>query len=1366
MTSPGTISEARQQLLAKLRRGEVQFSNDASEPLISRPPGAEVPLSPGQEQIWFHHQLAGSVPIYNESVTIHKHGPLDRSVLERCFNEIVRRHEIWRSAFPMRDGKLVQRIETNVNVPLTFVELSQLPVEEREAEAVRIASEDASRPFDLNVAPAFRVHLVRWAEDYHRIYLTVHHLVFDGVSIYRVLIGELAALYEAYSAGRPSPLPELEVQYGDYAAWKQRKVASSSNAAQLHYWRETLADLPSLDLPVDRPRPTEPTFHGGMETCTLQAQLIDALKELGRSEGATPYMTLLAVFEVLLYRYSGQDEIVLGGATNTRTRPEFEPLIGYFLNTVVFRTHAEAGLSFRQFLARVKSTVLGALAHSEIPFDEIVRELAPKRDSSRHPLFQVLFSMRPPFADFPAGWDVTDMEVHTGASSFDLFVEFSEHPRGLDGRFVYNTDLFDRSTIQRLQAHFQVLLQQLIANPDQAISQVPLLTDRERNTLLVDWNNTGKSFPRLPVHKLFEAQVKRGPACPALVFRGRELTYAELNARSNQLAHYLRSIGAENGTLVGLYMERSFEMVVALLAILKSGAAYVPYDPELPPSRLKTMIEDSGPVCVITQRDLYRQLAGYATRTIVVDSGSNAIADQPDSNPRIPIAPADAIYAIYTSGSTGVPKAAINTHEAVSNRILWMQDQYPLASSDRVLQKTPYSFDVSVWEFFWPIISGATLVIAEPGGHRDAGYLTNLIRAERITTIHFVPSMLREFLDAANLDRCGSLRRVFSSGETLPSELRDKFYRRLRAELHNLYGPTEAAVDVTYWDCGNQSPCTTVPIGRPISNVKTYILDRHLTPVPAGVAGELYIGGIAVARGYLNRPELSAERFIPDPFSTDPHARLYRTGDRARFLADGNIEYLGRLDNQVKLRGFRIEPGDIEATLLKSEQVRGAAVLLRNADNVGQQLVAYLVPNESELDVPALRAFLKGRLPQYMIPSAFVAVDSLPKTASGKLDRMALPAPEIGLHARREFVAPADEIEERLANIWQDLLGVYPVSVTDNYFDLGGHSLLALQLFSAIKFCLHLDLPLATLFYAPTIRTMAGIIRDSGIEAASPVVPIQPNGTKPAIYCIGALNGEVILFRRLATELGQDQPIYGLQPFSLVDRLSTVETLAASYIQELSRRGEHRPFCLLGYSFGGLVALEMARQLRAKGAEPALVALVDTTYLSGSKATESWSERIRRYRFHLNRIASGAGGIAHLVSRLRSRSFRMMHKVSITLGVDRPKIASDIFGRQLLAGENYRAKPYPGRVYLLKAESRPEFFDSPHLGWANILSNLQIDEVPGDHGTINTGMNLRILARKLAAFLQDASSSDSGRQAAAVSACAPAGNVNSLHQPG
>jgi len=1342
MNDAGTVSDARRQLLERIRRGEVQVPSGASKPAIPRQSGAQGPPSPGQEQIWFHAQLAGDAPIYNESVTIHKRGSLDRRILERCFDEIMRRHELWRSSFSTADGKVVQRVHSDLRADLPFHDLSHLPAEEREAESTRLATEDVRWPFDLSVAPLFRARVVRWSEDYHRIYITVHHLAFDGLSIYRVLASELAALYSAYSQGLKSPLPELPVQYRDYAVWKQQDLESSVRAAQMNYWRETLRDLPTLELPTDRPRPAEPTFRGGMETCAIPAQLIAGIKALARSEGATPYMILLAVFQVLLYRYSGQEEIVVGGVTNTRTRPELEPLIGYFLNAVVYRTRVEGDSSFRQFLGNVRSTVLGALANSDIPFDSVVRELALKREPGRHPLFQVLFSMRPPFTDFPEGWDVTDMEVHSASTGWDLFVEFSEHPDALDGRIVYNTDLFDQATIRRLEEHFQQLLRSLLADPDQSLARVSLLTEGERRTLLVDWNDTAQSFPHLTIHEMFEAQVEASPDRRALVFRGRELTYAELNARANRLAHWLRQNGAAGGSLIGVLMERSFEMVVALVAILKSGAAYVPYDPELPAARLRMTLEDSNPVCVITQEKFRGNLADFSGTIVVLDSDregrhGDELDAQPDFNPRVRVEPADAIYAIYTSGSTGLPKAAVNTHEAVANRILWMQDRYSLESSDRVLQKTPYSFDVSVWEFFWPIMCGATLVIAEPGGHRDPGYLAGLIGSERITTIHFVPSMLREFLDAPDLDGCRSLKRVFASGEALPPDLRDKFFHRLAAQLHNLYGPTEAAVDVTYWDCSVQAPCPSVPIGRPIANVKTYILDRHLEPVPIGVPGELHIGGIALARGYLNREELTRERFIPDPFDPRPGARLYKTGDRARYLPDGNIEYLGRNDNQIKLRGLRIELGEIEAALLASGQVRASAVLLQEGASGGPRLVAYAVPAGKELDPPALRAFLKQRLPEYMLPSAFIALESLPKTPSGKLDRKALPAAEFQAGAQREFVPPADEIEERLTNLWQELLGVHPVSVTDNYFDLGGHSFLALRLFSEIKFCFHVDLPLGTLFYAPTVRTLASAIREAGVQPPSTVVPIQPQGAKPRIYCIGALNGELILFRPLALELGAEQPMFGLQPFSLPHRTATVEQLAAAYIEQLQLHGERQPFCLLGYSFGGLVALEMAHQLRKVGAEPELVALIDSNYLAGTKALESWSDRFRRYRYHLDRLVEGMEGFRQLAGRMRLHLFRAMYKVSTSVGVPMTGIPLDIAGRQLLAAENWRAKPYPGRVCLFKAQSGAEFFSSdPALGWGGVLSNLRIEEVPGDHGTINTGANLKILTSKLNAALE------------------------------
>lgn len=1089
MTNSEATSEARQRLLEKMRRGSSRNSSVTPEPAIPRMRGNQGPLSPGQEQIWFHGQLAGDTPIYNESVTIHRRGPLDRAILERCLTEIARRHELWRSAFPMVDGQLVQQVEPDFHVALPYRDLSSLSPEQREVESRRLAAEDVRRPFDLNQAPLVRWRLVRWSEDYHRLYLTLHHLMFDGVSVYRILISELGALYAAYSSGQPSPLPELPLQYRDYAAWKKH-AASGGREAQMKYWRETLGENPPvLQLPADRPCPAERAWQGGMESCVIPASLIGGVKALSRGEGVTPYMVLLAVFQVLLYRYSGQDDFVIGGSTNTRTRPELESLMGYFLNAVVYRTRVNGDVSFRDFLGIVKTTVLDALANSDVPFDAIVRDLAPQRDPNRHPLFQVLFSMRPPFEEFPGGWDITDMEAHSAATGWDLFVEFSEHPEALAGRFVYSTELFDRATILRMQTHFQELLRNLLANPDQALSRVPLLGEPERRMLLEDWNDTAKSFSKRLLHELFEEQAERNGGREALVFRGERMTYAELNARANKLAHLLRLQGAQRGSFIGVCMDRSFEMVVALLAVLKSGAAYVPFDPELPAARLHMMLDDTRPVCVIAQQHLVAKLADWSGQKIVLDAAPQDWGAQPASNPQIPIEPTDAVYAIYTSGSTGIPKAAVNTHEAVANRILWMQDHYGLEARDRILQKTPYSFDVSVWEFFTPLACGASLVIAEPGGHRDAGYLISLIQAERITALHFVPSMLREFLDVENLDRCASIRRVFSSGEALPRDLRQKFYDRLRAELHNLYGPTEAAVEVTYWDCSREASGATVPIGRPIANVTAYILDRHLEPVPIGVAGELYIGGIAVAQGYLNRPELTQERFIADPFSRKTGARLYKTGDRARFLPDGNIEYLGRDDNQVKLRGFRIELGEIETAILAHEQVRAAAVVLHQ-DRASAQLIAYVVPAGSTLETPELQAFLGERLPEYMMPARFVFLDSLPLLSNGKLNRNALPAPEYTeSRPTREFAPPRNPIEEKLSRIWEDLLE-QPVGIDQSFFDLGGHSLLLIRMIALVQKEFGQRLSVATVLASPTIEALAGVLT---LQSELPVgLPARP----------------------------------------------------------------------------------------------------------------------------------------------------------------------------------------------------------------------------------------------------------------------------------
>ena len=1309
MIDSGTSQEARRQLLEKLRRGEVRVLNGTRPQPIPRLQGEQGPLSPGQEQIWFHSQLATRAPAYNESVTIHKRGPLDPAILRRCFEEIARRHEIWRSAFPMIDGQAIQRVHPNLRLDLPFVDLSHLSPGAREQESVRIATEDVRRPFDLNDAPLFRIRLVKWADDYHRIYLTVHHLVFDGVSIYRVMIAELAALYQAYSHGQPSPLAELPLQYRDYASWKQQNLDTATHAAQMKYWREDLAGLPSLELPTDRPRPAGPTYGGGMETTSIPASVVAAIKDLARKEGITPYMLLLAVFQVLLYRYSGQDDIVVGGATNTRTRPELEPLIGYFLNPVVFRTRVDSELSFRQFLGSVRRVVVDALAHSDIPFAAIVRELAPKRDPGRHPLFQVLFSMRPPFKDFPDGWDVTDMEAHSGVTGFDLFVEFSEHPDAFDGRFVYSTELFDNATILRFQRHFHELLRQLLANPDQAVSRVPFLTAEERHMLIVEWNKTAKTFPKQHIHELFEAQAEANPDRCALVFRDQKITYAELNARSNMIAHWLRESGAANGSLIGVCMERSFEMVLALLGILKAGCAYVPYDPELPAARINMMLEDSQPFCVITHATVRQALADCAVKLLVLDSICAAIADQRTSNPLLRVESSDAIYAIYTSGSTGVPKAAVNTHAAVANRILWMQDRYQLQPGDRVLQKTPFSFDVSVWEFFWPIVCGATLVIAEPGGHRDPAYLAGIIAAERITTIHFVPSMLREFLELSNLQRCRSLQRVFSSGEALPADLRRNFYLRcgasgVFAQLHNLYGPTEAAVDVTAWDCSPEPSGATVPIGRPIANVAAYILDQHLAPVPVGVAGELYIGGIAVARGYLNRPELTRERFIPDPFDRSPDARLYKTGDRARFLADGNIEYLGRIDNQVKLRGFRIELGEIESTILSHPGVRGALVELRHHRDGDGYLIGYVLPTGSGFDVQDLKAFLRKRLPGYMVPPRFVLLESLPLLSNGKLNRRGLPESQDSEDTPRPArVAASNAVEEQLVAIWETLLNHRPIGVRDNFFDLGGHSLLLMRLVSRIQETFGKKIQLATVFSAPTIEELAGVI--SGREesvATCRVIPLKPEGTRTPFICLGA--GP--FFMSLAALLGPDQPFYGLDLTPLNEtKLPTpcrLEDLARYAVEAILDFQPEGPYCLGGWCLYGLLAYEVAHQLTVRGQQVELLTLFDTrntAYARNLPFVKRLEKMAEKCRFHLSNLARAnpSAFVRYSMDRLKLQVAKIrgrQQRLAMVRGLENPEtrlidLDADVDAIVFCAAEAYTPPTYAGRVVMLQGTDTP-----------------------------------------------------------------------------
>ncbi|HEU5232592.1 MAG TPA: amino acid adenylation domain-containing protein [Terriglobales bacterium] len=1046
MASTSGLSEVKHSLLTRLLNSRVT-AGESSTSIGPRPRPEAAPLSFSQEQVWLHSQIAGNIPLYNESITLHRQGQLDMGILERCLVEIMRRHEIWRTNFDLVNGKPVQIIHPAADhFPIPFHDICKFPPAEQQAQIKRLVTEDVRRPFDLSSGFLVRALLLRTEQDAYSLFVTFHQIVFDAVSAYRVFLPELVSLYEAFSSENASSLlREPNIQYADFAYWQRQQTSAASTHAD--YWRKQLTgELPLLQWPCDRPRPAVQTHRGEIERFSLPKHLIPEIRHASQQAGVSFYMTLLTGLVALLHRYTNQNDIVLGGFTAGRRRPELEDVAGYFVNPLPLRFDISGNPTFKELQMRVRETLLGALAHDEMPFPEIVKAVKQRPDPSRNPLFQIVLSQQPKPAYVSDDWVMATEEFSNGCSKVDLVIVVDDRGDSVFGPITYNPDLFDAGTIQRMIGHWQMLLANGSTHPEKRISELILLTEAERHQILVEWNSTYKDFSTdVCLHELVERQAQQTPDAIALIFRELRISYRELNERANRLAHYLSKLSAGPEVPVGVVMERSVDMVVALLAILKAGGAYLPLDIEFPQHRLAMLIEDSGVSLVLTQEHLLDRLSMCAARTVAIDTSRDEITREQASNPKKTAKPDNIAYAIYTSGSTGKPKGVLNVHAGIVNRLLWMQDAYQLTSDDRVLQKTPYTFDVSVWEFFWPLITGATLVVAEPGGHRDPQYLIELIQLESITTLHFVPSMLQIFLEARGVEDCTSLKRVICSGEALPIEVQKRFFERSNAELHNLYGPTEAAVDVTSWKCTTDWDGSTVPIGRPIANMKIHILDRNFQPVPIGVAGELHIGGVGLARGYLNRPELTAEKFIPDPFGIAPSDRLYKTGDLARYRADGTIEFLGRIDDQVKIHGIRVELGEIEAVLHNHKSVSKARVAVREDSPAIRSLVAYVVPEDrSKFSMTDVREYLAKLLPSYMIPM-LVTLDELPVTSNGKLDRRALPPPQVA-----EQPAPAEivsaPIEQKMAELWKEVLGLDTVSPFDNFLDVGGDSLSAVQL--------------------------------------------------------------------------------------------------------------------------------------------------------------------------------------------------------------------------------------------------------------------------------------------------------------------------------
>jgi aspartate racemase len=1313
-----------------------------------------LPMSFGQERLWFLAQLNPQSAAYNVPVSRRWQGPLDLTVLQRCLDEIVRRHEVLRTTLMAVDGEPAQVVHPPTAVPLPVVDLADVPEAEREAAAERHALEEAERPFDLGRGPLFRASLIRFAAEDHLLLLTMHHAVTDGWSL-DVLAEELKTLYAAFSLGQPSPLPELPLQYADFAQWQRERLGGAEGEAQLAFWRRHLGrPLPTLSLPTDRPRPTVQSFRGATHHFQLSPSVADAVRRLGSAERATPFMVLLAGFAGLLHRYTGQDDIVVGTPVTNRSRVDLEPLIGFFVNTLALRTNASGQPTFRELVRRVRDATIEAYAHQDVPFERVVEALHPERGLGDNPLFGVAFALQ----------DVTDsdaaFDVESVGAQFDLTLDLWMGDAGLEARFQYAADLFDPATIERMVGHLDMLLSGWLGEPDRPLAELPMLTVVERQQLLVEWNDTRSEFPsEACLHHLFEAQVERTPDAVALSFEAEQMTYRELDRRANQLAHYLRGLGVGPEVLVAICVHHSLEMVIGLLGIVKAGGAYVPLDPSYPKARLAFMLEDSHAPVLLTLAPLLPQMPAHGAKVVCLDTDWAAIAACPEEPPMSGTVPDSLVYVIYTSGSTGTPKGAMITHRGLVNYLTWCITAYAVGDAQGAPVNSPIAFDLTITSLFAPLLAGKRVLL-----FREDDSLQVLGAVMSATGDFSLIKLTPAHLDVLNAmlppeSPAGLTRALIIGGEAL-REASLSFWRAHapKTRLINEYGPTETVVGCCAYEVPPGMPSlATVPIGRPIANTQIYLLDAQMEAVPIGVPGELYIGGAGLARGYLNCPALTAEKFVPSPMGDEAGARLYRTGDFARYRSDGNLEFLGRIDHQVKIRGFRVELSEIEAVLCQYRQVREAVVLARDQVTGDKHLVAYVVSDDKlPPTVSELQTFLRQRLPDYMVPRDFVTLDALPLTANGKVDRRALQAAPVVRTPTRRATPPRDSLEARLIEIWQNVLGVSPIGVDANFFTLGGTSLLAVRLFARIDEAFGGVFPLAMLFQAPTVERLAQAIREAERSAPrSSVVPIQAGGPRPPLFAVPGVGGDVVPYAELARRLGPSQPFYGLQSRGLDGRetpLLAIEAIAARYVEDLRAIQAVGPYFLLGACMGGVVAFEMARQLRAERQDVPFLGLVDTW---PTQPGRSWRPRLpaRRSvvvsRFLAGRLALHARAFAEHTGRARwayvaaklaalGRKVRRGGPFEGNRGEIEQAVVADA---NLEALQRYQPSRYDGPVTLFVAAARtvpPE--EDQRLAWGPLVgSGLEVHMLPAqDSGLMLREPEVGALAEQLEACLRKA----------------------------
>jgi amino acid adenylation domain-containing protein len=1056
------------------------------------------PASFAQQRLWFLDQLEPGTAAYNLPRAFRITGPLNVDILTRAFQIVISRHASLRTVFDSVEGEAMQIVLPKVDVIIPIVDLARCPENEREPEALRIASEEGKKPFDLREGPLFRPILLRLSQETHFLVLVMHHIVTDGWSI-AVLFREVTKCYAALTAGDTPKLPELPLRYTDYAQWQREYMSGDVLSREVEYWKRKLAGAQTLlDLPTDHPSPAISSWHGLTEQFSMDGPILAKLKALAQVESSTLFMIAMAAFQSLLWRYTRQESILIGTPVAGRNDVEIEDMIGLFVNTLVFRVDFTNNLNFRDLIRQVRSFALEAFAHQDIPFEKLVEGLVPQRSLDTHPLFQVMFT----FQNIPKqvfeipGLRIKEVPFEAGIAKFNLSVEVWEDSE-FHCQFEYNSDLFEESTIHRMSGHFERLLAAAADNPDLSLAQIPLMSNQERQQVLMDWNQNAADYPRsLTLHEAFEVQVDRSPEAIALVFGARKWTYRQLNDEANRLAHLLIERGVKAGSRVGIFLERSAEMVVALLGVLKAGASYVPLDPTYPVERLRFLVEDASLSITVTHSSIKDGLPDSAHNLVALDIDSNDLSCRPTANPSIPVSSDQRVYIIYTSGSTGIPKGVEGTHRASMNRFVWMWQTYPFKPGEVCCQKTNLGFVDSVWEIFGPLLTGISNVIIPQEMVRDPEELLQILAHEHVTRIVLVPSLLRTLLDRApNLrHRVPELKLWSCSGEVLPADLAKRFREAFpEATLLNIYGSSEVAADVTYHEVSREDLGPSMTIGKPISNTQVYLVDEYRNLVPIGMVGEIYVGGEGLARGYWNRPELTAERFVKNWLSPQQSPRLYRTGDLGRFRSNGEIEYLGRVDGQVKLRGLRIELGEIESVLASHAGV-GEAVVVVSGQEEHQKLAAYVVMKEDGKTGPSaaeLRRYLRTKLPEHMVPASYWRVEAVPLLPSGKVNRAALA--ECGgkpLIDKEELSAPRNVVEAQLAEIWRELLELEQVGMEQNFFELGGHSLLVLQVTARIRRIFDVELPVRSVFEAPTIAGLAMEVekaRTLGLKARTPI---------------------------------------------------------------------------------------------------------------------------------------------------------------------------------------------------------------------------------------------------------------------------------------